>query len=197
MRKIFTTAQHMKNTHNSLFAKLVIALAAAFVFCPAYAASKPAAQNNNTAGNASSVPAAGSSGLPIPRFVSLGTNKVYVRTGPGKQYPIDWIYQRKNLPVEVTAEYDIWRRVRDHEGSSGWVHGSMLSGRRTVTIQNGIQTLYYKPDLQSRPVMRAEADVIAELRRCQPGWCEIQIDGKRGWIKISGIWGSEKSDIRK
>jgi SH3-like domain-containing protein len=194
MRKIFATAQHMKNTNKTLFAKLVLALAAAFVFYPVFAASSPAAQNDGTAGSA---PAVGSSGLPIPRFVSLGTNKVYVRTGPGKQYPIDWIYQRKNLPVEVTAEYDIWRRVRDHEGSSGWVHGSMLSGRRTVTIQNGIQTLYYKPDLQSRPVMRAEPDVIAELRRCQPGWCEIQIEGKKGWIRISGIWGSDKTDIRK
>lgn len=137
----------------------------------------------------------GSSGLNIPRYVSLGLKQVYVRTGPGKQYPIDWVYRRKSLPVQVIAEYDIWRRIKDHDGSTGWVHGSLLSGRRTVIIQKGIQTVYSKPELHSRPVLRAEPGVIAELKRCQPQWCEIQIEGKKGWTQLPALWGADESDL--
>jgi SH3-like domain-containing protein len=167
---------------------LLLALTAATGFRPGFSA---------YAGPGPAIPGFGPSGLPLPRFVSLGTDKVYVRTGPGKQYPIDWVYVRRNMPVEVIAEYDIWRRIRDHDGSSGWAHGSMLSGRRTVSIQGGTQTVYHKPDPQSWPVMRAEEGVIAELKRCQPGWCEIKIEGKKGWVRITGIWGTAKADIRE
>ncbi len=133
----------------------------------------------------------GASGLPVPRFVSLGSDTVYVRTGPGKQYPIDWVYVRKGLPLKVMAEYDIWRKVSDQDGSTGWIHGSLLSGRQTAVIQKGIQTIYEKPDVSSWPVVRAEPGVIADLLKCERQWCSIRIDGKKGWINRAGLWGAE------
>ena len=139
----------------------------------------------------------GTSGLPIPRFVSLGSKKVYVRTGPGKQYPIDWVYIRKDLPVEVIAEYDTWRRVKDHDGSTGWVVGSLLSGRRMVVIVHQIETLYDKPEIASAPVLRAEPGVLGELRQCHPGWCQIEVAGRTGWMETTGIWGINKADIKR
>lgn len=180
----------MNSRKLNLFRALLMLSAAALFFGPGDGDAAPVKASQAGA-------AVGPSGLPLPRFVSLGTKKVYVRTGPGKQYPIDWVYVRKNMPVEVIAEYDIWRRIRDHDGSTGWVHGSMLSGRRTVTIQGGTHTLYHKPDAQSWPVLRAEQDVVGELKHCQPDWCEIQIEGKKGWVRIAAIWGTDKSDIRK
>lgn len=139
-------------------------------------------------------PAIGGSGLPVPRFVSLASDKIYMRTGPGQRYPIRWIYERKGLPVIVEAEFDIWRRVRDVEGERGWVHGSLLSGRRTVQITGGLQELHQKAHPGSLVVLRAEEGVTGELVECDGAWCEVRISGRRGWIGRDSLWGVLPAD---
>ena len=134
--------------------------------------------------------------LPIPRFVSLGTSEANLRTGPGQRYPIEWVYVREGLPIEVVAEFDTWRRVRDWEGVEGWVHQRLLSGRRTVIqISDGIETLYAEPTVDSTPVARVEPGVIADLLACPApsegvgDWCFLSVDGQRGWMPRAVLWG--------
>lgn len=131
----------------------------------------------------------GPSGQPLPRFVSLAAGEANLRTGPGRRYPILWVYVRRRLPVEITAEYGQWRRIRDAEGTRGWVHSSLLSSTRTALIVGETRTLFADPDPQSRPVLRAEAGVIGALEKCRQGWCRLKVGGKRGWLPAGHVWG--------
>jgi SH3-like domain-containing protein len=130
-------------------------------------------------------------GLPVPRFVSLRAGEVNMRTGPGEQYPVEWVYRRQGLPIEIIGEYHTWRRVRDWQGTEGWIHVSMLSGRRAVIITGGKRTLHQLADSQSPVAAEVEPGVIGRLLECRPqsAWCRIDIDGTKGWIKRSEFWG--------
>ncbi len=128
-------------------------------------------------------------GLALPRFVALRSGEVNVRTGPGRRYPILWVFQRRYLPVEIIAEFDTWRRVRDREGAIGWVHQSTLTGRRSVIVTGRTRTLMRRPEPAAPPVAQAEADVIAHLLKCAGGWCRIDAGGYKGWLKRAEIWG--------
>jgi SH3-like domain-containing protein len=130
-------------------------------------------------------------GLPLPRFVSLRSDEVNMRTGPGRRYPVEWVYRRRGLPVEVIAEFDTWRRVRDWQGIDGWMHSSVLSSKRYVVVTGGVRILREKSDPESPPVARAEVSVIAKLLECSEGsaWCRIEIDGVRGWLRRDEFWG--------
>lgn len=134
----------------------------------------------------------GGSGLPLPRFVSLRAEEVNLRTGPGVQYPVEWVYGRQTLPVQIIAEYDTWRKVRDWEGSQGWMHQSMLTGRRTAVVTGGTRTLRRKPHAKSTPVAEVEDGVIAGLLTCPEGssWCKLDIDGYVGWMRHVDFWGT-------
>ena len=106
-------------------------------------------------------------GLQVPRFVSLSSNKINVRAGPGRRYPIKWIFQRKNLPVKIIAESDTWRKIKDHEGIEGWVHQRMLSGRRWAIILGETTLITKRQNKFAAPgVARFEAGVIASLEEC-------------------------------
>ncbi|WP_370153629.1 SH3 domain-containing protein [Ferrovibrio sp.] len=130
------------------------------------------------------------SGLPLPRFVSLAADKVNARTGPGARYPIAWQYQRRHLPVEVTAEYEFWRRIRDHDGTEAWVHKNLTSGRRYGIIEGRVRALHAKPDEMSDILLEAEPGVQAYLRKCPDRiWCQVEIAGTRGWMPRAGLWG--------
>lgn len=128
-------------------------------------------------------------GLPVPRYVSLRAAEVNVRTGPGSRYPIDWVYKRRSLPVEVVAEFDTWRKIRDFEGTEGWVHQSMLSGRRTVLVIGQVRTLRRDPGNSAPAVARMEPGVLGQLEACEHEWCEIRVSGIAGWVSRSHIWG--------
>ncbi|NQW11119.1 MAG: hypothetical protein HQ481_14730 [Alphaproteobacteria bacterium] len=128
-------------------------------------------------------------GLPVPRFVTLRAKEVNVRTGPGVRYPIDWVFQRPNLPVEVVAEFDTWRKIRDPEGTEGWVHQSMLSGRRTAIVIGATRMIRRTPEASSPAVARVEPGVIGWLESCRRQWCELDVAGLNGWIHRSHIWG--------
>jgi len=141
-------------------------------------------------------PAAGQSGLPLPRFVTLGTDEANLRAGPGRQYPVEWVFVRRWMPVEVVAEFDTWRRIRDWDGVEGWVHQSLLSGRRGMVVTgDAIRSLLAEPRDDAAVVARVEPGVIGRLERCpdadQPhrAWCHVRIGGYRGWMPRAAIWG--------
>lgn len=132
---------------------------------------------------------AADSGLPIPRFVTLRADKVNVRAGPGTGYPIEWVLERRGMPVEVVQEKDFWRKVRDIQGTEGWVHQALLSPRRGAIIKGAVRTLRREPREDSPAVARAEPDVIGQLLQCKDAWCRIEVSGLRGWLKRTEFWG--------
>ena len=136
------------------------------------------------------------SGLPLPRFVSIGGHEVNLRTGPGLQYPIDWVYRLKGLPLEIIAEHKTWRKVRDWDGAQGWVHQNMLSGKRTFIVMDGPHTIFKQADMASKQIARAETGVVGELRSCEAGsnWCSVRADGFDGWMKREHFWGIMNGD---
>jgi SH3-like domain-containing protein len=137
----------------------------------------------------------GTSGLPVPRFVSLKSDKVNVRTGPAKEQDVAWVYSRAALPVEVTAEFENWRRIRDWEGAEGWVYHSLLSGRRTALVspqskgKGEIVALRAKPDAASGITAKLEHGVLATVKKCQNGWCRLTGEGFDGWAEENRLWG--------
>ena len=137
------------------------------------------------------------SGLPLPRFASLRAGEVNVRTGPGVQYPVDWVFQRQGLPVEVIAEYRTWRKIRDWQGTQGWVHQSLLAGKRNVIVIGGTRALLAKPEPDAKAVAQLEAGVVASLVSCPEGsaWCRIEIDGFDGWLRRVDFWGVLKDEV--
>ncbi len=142
-------------------------------------------------GASHAVLAAGESGLKIPRFVSLRADPVNVRTGPGVRFPIAWVFVQNDLPVEVIAEYEFWRRIRDVDGAEGWVHKSLISGDRWVIVRGAKpRPLRRQPKAKAPPVMRAEAGVLGRLLRCNGQWCELRIAGRKGWIRQTSVWGA-------
>ena len=133
--------------------------------------------------------------LPLPRFVSLKSDKVYVRAGPAMRYPIKWIYKRDGMPVEITQEFDSWRKVRDIEGEEGWVHQSLLSGDRSVLIKaDDLVALREKSNAEARMVARLEPNVVARLDKCEKDWCRLEASGFRGWVERNMLWGIYESE---
>ena len=125
-----------------------------------------------------------------PYFVSLGASEVNLRTGPGVRYPIDWVYRRRALPVEVIGVFDHWRQIRDWQGTEGWVHQNMLSQRRTFIVTGERRLLRREPGAESAVVATVEAGVVGRLRSCSDDWCEVEIGGQRGWLARQEFWGT-------
>jgi SH3-like domain-containing protein len=135
----------------------------------------------------------GPSGLPIPRFVSLKAEKVNVRRGPSSDHPVAWVFQRKGLPVEIVAEFENWRRVRDSDGEEGWILQNMLSGKRTAVIAPWKQGQTVPLLAASKPgaglVAQATAGVLADVEGCNGQWCEVDAGGYDGFIEQTQLWG--------
>jgi SH3-like domain-containing protein len=128
--------------------------------------------------------------LPVPRFVSLRSDEVNVRTGPGVRYPIDWVFVRKTMPVEVLAEVDTWRKVRSLDGTEGWVHQSMLTGRRTaIVIGSETRSLHQRNDPATPTIAELEPGVIGGLLECRDAWCRLEVAGQKGWLPRDQLWG--------
>jgi SH3-like domain-containing protein len=145
------------------------------------------------------LPAGASSGLPVPRFVSLKPDKVNVRAGPTRNHDVAWQFTRSGLPVEITAESDNWRRIRDWEGSEGWVYHSLLSGRRTAMVtskhKDELVPLFGAADDQTHVVARLQPGVSASVRRCTGKWCQINGAGFDGWIAQERLWGVYPNEL--
>ena len=171
-----------------LWAALVaLATLSLFIVAPggnAYAADPPA--NNQRKG----------SGLPLPRFASLRSDEVNVRTGPGTRYPVDWVFKRKGMPVEIVAEYENWRKIRDWQGASGWVHQSLLTGKRSFIIAAKPASLHKTPAAAAEVVAKLEPEVMGEIRSCTGDWCRVRVSssGVSGWLERTDFWGVYKSE---
>ena len=133
-------------------------------------------------------------GLRVPRFVSMNSSKVNVRAGPGTRYPIKWVFQRKTLPVQIIAESDTWRKIRDFEGIEGWVHQRMLSGRRPAVVSGAIQQLKKEPQETAKTVALLEPGVILRLEKCSGAWCLVEGGSYEGWIGRQSIWVVDAND---
>jgi SH3-like domain-containing protein len=136
-----------------------------------------------------------STGLPTPRFVSLKADEVNVRKGPGWDHGVAWVFRRAGLPVEVIAEFDVWRQVRDSEGATGWVIGSLLSGRRTVLVapweaKTRTVELYESASKSSAIDARLAPGVLGDVSVCDGGWCRIKAGGVAGFISQEMVWGA-------
>jgi SH3-like domain-containing protein len=134
------------------------------------------------------------SGLPVPRFVSLKADRINVRSGPNKDHEVRWVYTRAGMPVEITAEFENWRRIRDWEGSEGWVYHSMLSGKRTAVvvpkINDKLVPLYEQPDIEAAEAARLQAGVVGSLKSCDGTWCQFVGKNFDGWIRQERLWGA-------
>ncbi|WP_372613331.1 SH3 domain-containing protein [Aquicoccus sp.] len=143
----------------------------------------------SSAGLMASETRGGVTNLPIPRFVSTKTEETNVRRGPSLTHRIDWVFQRRGMPVEITAEHGHWRRVRDRDGAGGWVHYSLLSGIRTVIVEEDMLEVFLTPDPEAPVGAHFEMGVIARLGECKNDWCHVTAGGHKGWARKSALWG--------
>ncbi len=169
-----------------LFALAPAVLIALLWATPVLRAEEPQTLENETTTRPSRP---GRTGLPLPRFVSLRAGEVNLRTGPGVRYPIDWVYRRRHLPVEVIDEFDTWRRIRDWQGTVGWVHQSMLQGRRTILIVGERRLMRRDPRDDAPGLAYVEPGALGTLGTCGGDWCEVEIEGFIGWLRRSEFFG--------
>lgn len=135
-----------------------------------------------------------------PRFVSLRSKEVNGHVGPGNTYPVLWCFIRKNMPVEVLAEFDTWRKIRDLEGAEVWVHQSLLSGKRHVMVTQKQQSLRAAPESKSAVRAKLDPGVVAHLKECQGQWCKVEVQNNKGryqgWMKRSALWGVYSNETK-
>ena len=134
--------------------------------------------------------------LPIPRFVSLKSDTGNVRRGPSTNHRIDWVFKRRNMPLKVIDEFGHWRRVTDRDDVSGWVHHALISGTRTVIGMEDMMSLYSRADPSTLVEAHLQAGVVARLGKCNLEWCQLSVDGYRGWAAKTGLWGVEADELR-
>lgn len=141
-------------------------------------------------------PANAQTGLPIPRFVSLRSNQVNLRTGPGTKYPVEWVYLKSDLPVEITEEFETWRRIKDSEGREGWIFQSMLSGRRTVRVTRDA-LLLRAANVNALPLAKVEKGAVGKLTACPDGirLCKVDFGSFQGWLPRESLWGVYRDEI--
>jgi SH3-like domain-containing protein len=146
------------------------------------------------AGSAAAEPMGGERGrvtnLPLPRFVSLRAETANARRGPGLSHRVDWTFVRRGWPLEVTAEYGQWRRVRDVAGAEGWVHHSLLSGTRTaVVVGDSVVRVHSNPSEASAVIALVEPGVVARFEGCEAKWCQVEAGETGGWVPKDVLWG--------
>ncbi|MEK1853371.1 MAG: SH3 domain-containing protein [Phyllobacterium sp.] len=150
-----------------------------------------------TPGKAEAAAQIGPSGLPLPRFVSLKPGRVNLRVGPGRDYAVTWLFLKSGLPVEIIQEYDNWRRIRDSEGTEGWVYQSLLSGKRTAMTapwqrdkDDVMLNVYRSADDKASIVAKVQPGVLGNLKTCNGAYCRVVFSGASGWMRQSDIWGA-------
>lgn len=141
----------------------------------------------------------GESGQRLPRFVSLRATQVNLRSGPGVRYPIEWVYLQRDLPVEVIQEFDNWRKIRDWEGTEGWVHRSMLSGARAIRVIGPLTPLRAGAAPESPVAAQLEGGVIGRLLSCPEAsaFCKVEAGGHIGWLPRAAFWGAYRGETVK
>lgn len=135
-------------------------------------------------------------GLPLPRFAALKSDEVYMRVGPGTRYPIEWIYKRRGMPVEIIREFDVWRLVQDSDHVKGWMHQGTLTGRRGFLITSPQEVMRSSADEAAPAVAKLQQGVVGSLRHCDAtsDWCQVKVQGIGGWLKRDQFWGIEPGE---
>ncbi len=134
----------------------------------------------------------------LPRFVSLRSSPVNARSGPGVKYPIEWVYMQKSAPVEIIAEYEDWRRVRDWQGSETWIKAQMLNKKRFAKVMTpGENNLYAKSNYKAKVIARVEDEVIGEIKKCPAnnGFCLMAFDNVEGWLPRQNLYGLYENEV--
>ncbi len=134
------------------------------------------------------------SGLPVPRYVTLKFDEANLRAGPGREYPVLWQYRTAGLPLLVNAEFGIWRKIVDHDGTAGWMHGSLLSLRRMALVNINMAKIHVSPNASSEVIALAERNALMELQSCPKEWCRVAASNVRGWINRQALWGLLKTE---
>lgn len=148
-------------------------------------------------------------GLPIPRFVSLKSSEVNLRKGPNYKFPVEWNYKQKSYPMKLVAEFENWRKLRDEDGSEGWIHENLITGNRHAYVRSNIYktknqlylnhkselVLFRYPDENSYPIVRMQIGVIGKLKKCHKEWCKIKIQNTSGWVLKQNLWGVTPDEI--
>ncbi len=125
----------------------------------------------------------------LPRFVSIKSNEVNARTGPNLKYPISWVYIKKGEPVEIIAEFEQWKKIRDYKRDEAWVHETMVSNKRFAIVTGNKNLDVYDAPNDKKPVFVVEPNLRVSLLKCKLQFCEIKIDDYSGWIEKSKLWG--------
>jgi SH3-like domain-containing protein len=135
--------------------------------------------------------------LPLPRYVGLKSDEVNMRSGPGKRYPVLWTYKRRDLPMRVEREFDVWRLVEDMDGIKGWVQQNTLTGKRNFVVTGTEpRTLRAEADANSDAVAVLKPGVVGRVRSCDAGaaWCQVQVAGYQGWLERDSFWGTDSGE---
>jgi len=132
--------------------------------------------------------------LPLPRYVSLKSGEGNARRGPGLTHRIDWVFTRSGMPLRITAEHEHWRRIEDAEGMGGWVHFALLSGVRTALVATDGAAFHSRPDAAAPVIFAAQAGVVGRVLSCEGLWCRLGIDGERGWVPLTDLWGVDPGE---
>jgi SH3-like domain-containing protein len=154
----------------------------------------PMAATNAFAGEAQAA-TMGPSGLPLPRFVSLKSNRINLRVGPGRDYAVSWLYVKPGLPVEIIQEYDNWRRIRDQDGTEGWVLQTLLTGKRSAVAAPWAKggepvAMFGSAEEVSAVVAKLEPGVLGKIEACDGQWCKMEAGGHDGYVRQTDIWGA-------
>lgn len=129
-------------------------------------------------------------GYALPRFVSVRVDQANLRTGPDRYFPIRTVLTRRGMPVKVTDEFKLWRKVALHDGMEGWLHQSLVTGRRTFLIFGGAVDMLKEPKADAAVVAHLEAGALANLTECRGDWCALSVAGLEGWVPRAAGWGA-------
>jgi SH3-like domain-containing protein len=135
-------------------------------------------------------PSVASAQLKAPYWASISAGKARMRTGPGREFPANWLYQRSDLPVRVIESYPNWRKIEDPDGTKGWVQANLLSNARTAMVTGDVRELRASADVAAPVVWRAEPGVVGRISQCARGWCLFDVKGRAGYIQTAHIWGA-------
>ena len=129
-----------------------------------------------------------------PYWAAIVPGQARTRSGPGRNFPAVWMYQRRGLPVKVVAVFPAWRKIEDPDGAQGWMQANMLTDERSGMVRGEVRPMRARPDAGAPIVWRAAPGVVGRLRKCEGGWCDFDVAGRRGWIEASALWGVEPGE---
>ena len=131
----------------------------------------------------------------VPYFGSIEASKARMRTGPGREFPANWLYQRSGLPIRVIAIYKEWRKVEDPDGASGWMQANLLSEKRTAYVMGTEAPLLEAPRFGAKVLWRAAPGVVGRISKCAHGWCWLDVRGRGGYVEVNRLWGVDRDEV--